>query len=88
MTYFEVQLMNLLSFLRLDNQQMRYSKVLEDLNFKFSMERMDSLKQHTQRKKYLLVHLTISSIEMELLTSLIILMQNMKSFEANLILMK
>ena len=80
--------MNLLSFLRLDNQQMRYSKVLEDLNFKLSMERMGSLKQHTQRKKYLLVHLTISSIEMELLTSLIILMQNMKSFEANLILMK
>lgn len=80
--------MNLLSFLRLDNQHMRYSKVLEDLNFKLSMERMDSLKQHTQRKKYLLVHLTISSIEMELLTSLIILMQNMKSFEANLILMK
>ena len=80
--------MNLLSFLRLDNQQMRYSKVLEDLNFKLSMERMDSLKQHTQRKKYLLVHLTISSIEMELLTSLIILMQSMKNFEANLILMK
>ena len=80
--------MNLLSFLRLDNQHMRYSKVLEDLNFKLSMERMDSLKQHMQRKKYLLVHLTISSIEMELLTSLIILMQSMKNFEANLILMK